>query len=489
MTPDHPRNCATHALTDKARARAIFEYLSLLQEAETLDIAELEKILFSLRAETGNAEMRQTMLEKLFIAFRAHLKPFLRRFADIRIPLDRNFRHQTGILQGFLDNLAATHETLLEDDSVRRQPEIALEIMERIAFCLYQHIYVSHLVVAPVQTGIWQRLHGIHLSSLRLPLAPGRQPPLASYREALLLAAAQPTSCAAHELEFVAEYAHKCADTIFFTTEMPQDGNAVFWVEPTHDFALFALTRRSLPSGYRAFYFSTAKAAERSRKDLEALDAGATAESLHLPKLAQTPAGQGALRRLATAWSAPGKRHFPRRRQANHRRARLCAGLARFRQLLQKKDGESEVDISQWMIINESPDGYALMHMSGTIGHVRIGDVVALRPDANPGWLVCLVRWAISENPEHIEIGLQIIALDAIPASLVDGESRFVHTPLLLLPEYPSLRSASALVAPVGTITGDRCAIRLGGSKKTRDLSGLKVCEQNSCIEMFTLAE
>ncbi|MDR3157563.1 MAG: hypothetical protein LBU11_00825 [Zoogloeaceae bacterium] len=486
MTADQPRNRAIGDLTDKARTRAIFEYLSLLQEAETLDIAELEEILFSLRASTGNAGMRQTMLEKLFVAFRARLKFFLHRFVGIRIPLDRTFRHQTGILQGFLDNLAATHELLLEDIPLPQQPEVALELMERVAFCLYQHIYVSHLVAAPVQTGIWQRLHGVYLRSLRMPSVPA---PLAAYREALLLAAAQPTSCAAHELEFVAEYAHKCADTISLSAKMPQDDETVFWVEPAHDFALFALARRPLPPGYRAFYFSTDRAAEQARKDLEALRTGASAESLRLPELAQTPAGQGALRRLESVWGAPGKRHFPRRRQANHRRARLCAGLARFCQLLQKKGSESEVDISQWMIINESPDGYALMHLSGTIGHVRIGDVVALRPDANPGWLVCLVRWAISENPEHIEIGLQIVALDAIPATLVDNESCFVHTPLLLLPEYPSLRSASALIAPAGAITDNRCAIHLSGSKKSRDLSGLKVCEQNSCIEMFMLSE
>ncbi|MDR1349245.1 MAG: hypothetical protein LBJ59_00415 [Zoogloeaceae bacterium] len=489
MTANRPRNRVPNAPTDKARARAIFDYLSLLQEVETLDIAEMDKILVSLRADAGNAGTRQAMLEKLFIAFRARLKAFLRRFVGIRIPLDRTFRHQVGSLQGFLDNLAAAHEMLLEDRLIQQQPEIALNLMERVAFCLYQHMYVSYLVAAPVQAGIWQRLHGVYLHSLRLPLDAGHRQALAAYREALLLAAAQPTSHAAQELEFVAEYVHKCAGMVLLTAETPQESGAVFWIEPAHDFALFALARRPLPSGYRAFYFSTAEAAEQAVKDLEALNAGASAEALQLPELAQTPAGQGALRRLASAWGVLGKRHFPRRRQANHRRARLCAGLARFCQLLQKKDSEGEVDISQWMIINESPDGYALMHLSGTIGHVRIGDVVALRPDANPDWLVCLVRWAISENPEHIEIGLQIIALDAIPATLVDDESRFVRTPLLLLPEYPSLRNASALIAPTGAITDNRCAIRLSGSKKSRELSRMEVCEQNSCIEMFALTE
>jgi hypothetical protein len=469
----------TNALADKGRARAIIEYLSLLQEAETLDIAELGKILASLRAETWDAGMQQTLLEKLFSVFRARLKPFLRQFVGVCIPLDRSVRHQSGLLQDFLDNLARAHETLLKIVPTPYPPEIVLSFMERIAFCLCQHIQVSYWIAAPVRAGIWQRLHGVYLRSLGLPC----RPPLVAYREALLLAAAQPNSCATQELAFVTEYVHKCAEKVVLTTELPQKRDAVFWIVPTHDFAPFALARRLLPPGCQTFYFSAAEAARQAENDLAALNAGAQA----LPEWA--PAGQGALRRLAIVWGAPSKRHFPRRRQVNHQRAWLCAGLARFCQLLQKRGEARETDGSRWMILNESPEGYALMHLNGAVGQVRIGDVVALRLEASPDRMVCLVRWAISENPEHIEIGLQVVAQEAIPAVLVDNESSFVRTPLLLLPECPSLCRASALIVPAGALADKRCAIRLSGSKKIRNLSRMEVREQNSCIEMFALTE
>jgi hypothetical protein len=75
------------------------------------------------------------------------------------------------------------------------------------------------------------------------------------------------------------------------------------------------------------------------------------------------------------------------------------------------------------MVTNESPDGYALMHMSGQTDDVRIGDIIALQAvDEQTGmsqaWHICIIRWAISENPEHIELGLQILAPSATAVEL-----------------------------------------------------------------------
>ncbi|EKE16563.1 MAG: hypothetical protein ACD_10C00912G0001, partial [uncultured bacterium] len=64
------------------------------------------------------------------------------------------------------------------------------------------------------------------------------------------------------------------------------------------------------------------------------------------------------------------------------------------------------------MVTNESPDGYALMHISGNTNGLHVGDIIALQAlgehvETPAAWHVCLIRWAISENPEHIELGLE----------------------------------------------------------------------------------
>jgi hypothetical protein len=468
----------------EAELRVIQAFLAEHQGTGELDAKELIAQLKRLR-ETGLPPLAcQNTLEMLFTCLNLRLKTQVGSFVGSRIPLDRGLRQQVHALQNLLDNLAAAYEWLLDSLPEDAPVETLFPPLERITFCLHQHLYISYLVAAPAQQGIWQRLHNAHQRSLRAPLEPtahGRK--LTAYREALLLAAGQPASHASRELEFVADYIALLADRIVFTAEPPADSSAIFWIEPTHDFSLFALSRRAPPSEYHVFYFSCAHLAAQVQQHLDALHAGQSAHDLHLPPLANTPTGQGALRRLIASWGAPGKRRFPRRRQANHRRAVLCAGLNRFCQLLQQNTRDDSKDFSQWMIINESPDGYALMHLNGTTGHIRIGDVVALRPDSDPGWLVCLVRWAISENPEHIEIGLQIIALDAISGTLSDSATPI---PVLLLPENAPMRTVPALLVPSGSVTGKHCTLRLDGSSKVRECKELKVIEQNGRIELFT---
>ncbi|MDR1888433.1 MAG: hypothetical protein LBQ81_03485 [Zoogloeaceae bacterium] len=450
-------------------------------EAGELDAKELGAQLKRLR-ETGLSPLScQNTLEMLFTCLSLHLKAQLGNFVGSRIPLDRGMRQKVHALQNLLDNLAAAYEWLLETLPEDTPAHTLFPPLERIAFCLNQHLYISYLVAAAARQGIWRRLHTVYQRSLRAPLEPGDHHKLTAYREALLLAAGQPSSYASRELEFVADYITRLADRIVFTAALPTDSRAIFWIEPTHDFSLFALSRRTPPAEYHVFYFSCAHIAVLARQHLDALSAGSRAYELHLPALADTPTGQGALRRLISAWSTQGKRRFPRRRQANHRRATLCAGLNRFCQLLQHATMEDSKDFSQWMIINESPDGYALMHLNGAAGHIRIGDVVALRPDSEPEWFVCLVRWAISENPEHIEVGLQIIALNAISGRLDDHAS-----PILLLPEHMPMRATPALLAPSGSVTGEQCTLHLEGSDKVRKCKALTLIEQNGRIELFS---
>jgi hypothetical protein len=467
----------------ETQLRAIQAFLAEHQEAEALDTKGLAAQLKRLR-KTGLAPLAlQNTLEMLFACLNLRLDAQIKGFVgSARIPLDRGLRQKVSALQSLLNDLAAAYEELLKALPEDASLDILFPPLERVAFCLYRHLSIGYLVAAPTQQGVWRRLHSVYQRSLRAPLETGSHHKLTAYREALLLAAGQPASHTSRELEFVVDYIAQLADRVILTAEPPAHSSAVFWIEPTRDFSLFALSRRAPPPDYRVFYFSCAHFAALAQQHLDALGAGRSARELRLPTLADTPTGQGVLRRLISDWGSPGKRRFPRRRQANHRRATLCAGLGRFNQLLQRVTRGDDKDFSQWMIINESPDGYALMHLSGKTGHIHIGDVVALRLDSDPGWLVCLVRWAISENPEHIEIGLQIIALDAIPGTLADNSAS-----VLLLSEHALLRAMPALLAPSGCVAGKECALRLVGSDSTRVCKALRLIEQNARVELFAI--
>jgi hypothetical protein len=151
---------------------------------------------------------------------------------------------------------------------------------------------------------------------------------------------------------------------------------------------------------------------------------------------------------------------------------RFWAGIDGLWHLSKQKD-TAAVELSRWMITNESPDGYAVMHVSGKIGTLSVGNVAAVRTGDEKNWQICLVRWAVSENPEHLELGLQILAPKAVPAILARPATVKERSicGFWYCPEIPSLRSSQLLVVASGalepTTTRNCCWLskaRTGGS-------------------------
>jgi hypothetical protein len=219
------------------------------------------------------------------------------------------------------------------------------------------------------------------------------------------------------------------------------------------------------------------------------LEAGTPPQEINLPEFAGTPAGRGVLYRLADRWSDTGKRRFPRRRQDH--RTLLATGIDGL-WLLSRKGEATDVALSTWMISNESPDGYAVMHVSGHTGALSVGDVAAVRTGSDPNWQVGLVRWAVSENPEHLELGLQILAPRAVPAILAHPSDKegTEYSRALILPEIPRLRSGELLVIAAGVLPTHHQKLILVIEDQNvfvREVHCTRVHEQTSSVEILSI--
>lgn len=476
-------------LTD-ANVRLILTWLATHRDSPDMDLEALPEHLQSLRKSSLPARQTLKLLEMLYTCTAASLEARMTQLSKASIPLPRQIRQQFNTLQEILDGFALAYESVfaaLPHDASPRETSLTLE---RTASCLSRHLHISHLVAAPPSLGIWQRLHATFLQTRQA----NPDQPLPPYGEALLLACAQPASFSAQELMFIAHYAQDQARSLKISEQPPEDIKGVFWIDPSRDFPAFALARRAPPPEFKVYYFSCRAVAQQAETHLQALIQGQSAQSLNLPPLASTPAGKGTLRRLIAFWGSPGKRRFPRRRQAH--RATLCSGLNRLWRMLQTPEKMSSDDFSQWMITNESPDGYALMHLNGKAGRVRVGDIVALRTETDAGsserWQICLVRWAISENPEHIEIGLQVLAPEAIPARLAvpSDPGNKAQTSALILPELPPLRPEPVLVVPAGSIVDPQHKLLLlieRSNLEIRQVRTAGICDQTERVEVFTI--
>ena len=485
----------------QAGMRAVFQWLDTppaLQPAD--ELAPLRTHLAALRDTPATAHQRASALDRIYARSTSVVTRLLPALTDVSLPVPRKTRQMIRSLQDLLQMLAEDMFQTLDDfdehliRGLRRPKELTLW---RTLRALVQHLLISDLAASPSGNGVWQQLHQVYATARHLGLTDstpeGEQNSLqAIYFSALLLGCAQPASFTSREINFVADYLERFAT---FATPLNEENPAdesVFWVDPQRDAPAFACSRKTAAPDTPVFYFSCARIATLLAEQLTALDAGSTAQQTGLPDYADTTAGHGVLRRLASYWGHPGKRRFQRRRQ--NYRAVLCAGLESLWQLFQDDDTAAS-DVSNWMITNESPDGYAIMHVSGKTGKLAVGDIAAIRTESGKDWQICLVRWALSENPEHLELGLQILAPRAVPAILAlpadtIGSDNNRRLPVLILPEIPLLRSTQTLVVASGELHDQNNKLFLiveQENVEVREIRTTHLDEQTGRVEVFSI--
>ncbi|MDR2839120.1 MAG: hypothetical protein LBV49_11240 [Azonexus sp.] len=484
-----------------ADIQGILEWLAVGHDhSGSNDAEQLYGQLFKLRNTPLPLPHRIKLLDLLCGHVERIVKTELQGFQSVSLPVGRRVRQRikrvirllAALTQDYFNSLAK----LLDSDggnSLHSPQNSLLRAMQGIIW----QIKISHLLAAPTGTGLWQQLHAAFRTARRLSLetfpgprgGPGIQ---RAYTNILLAAVAHPASFSAAELTFISSYIEGSPLPVELSTMPPASDDGVFWIDPERDFPAHALIRRIPAPRSQPLYFSCAAVAAEIYRQLGELEAGASAASLNLPAFAETRSGQGVLRRLAELWGNPAKRRFVRRRQFS--RVNLCLGLDNLWRLMRHNDPLPQ--LSEWMVLNESPEGYALMHVKGSTEGLHIGDVVAVQvideQDENPKpWCICLVRWAVSENPEHIELGLQLIASRAIAAEISQPDNLDAHrVTALVLPETLPLRPFESLLVASGKIGNGNTPLVLLIEKDNlliREIHAGKLTEQTSNIELFNV--
>jgi hypothetical protein len=412
--------------------------------------------------------------------------------SELVLPVPRKTRRIVNSVLDLLQMLA--DDTLALQEGVPRPappPELALW---RSLQALAQQLMISHLIACPTPTGCWQQLHQTYATARRLQVntavPKGTSRSLQDvYYSAVLLGCAQPASLTPLEVLFLAAYFERFADQVEVLSAALPITPGTFWIDPARDVAALSSLRKISRPTDLPDCFSCLRLCLLLKDQIAQLDAGIPAQELNLPDFAGTPAGRGVLVRLAARWGDSGKRRFLRRRQ-NHRTL-LGTGIDGLWQL--SKTGEAaNVNVSTWMVTNESPEGYAVMHVAGNTGALSVGNVVAIRTDSDQNWQICLVRWALSENPEHLELGLQILAPKAVPAILAQPShgTGTEHLRVLILPAIPKLRSGQTLVVATGALPKERKKLLLlieGDNISVREVHRTSIDEQTSSVEILSI--
>jgi hypothetical protein len=155
--------------------------------------------------------------------------------------------------------------------------------------------------------------------------------------------------------------------------------------------------------------------------------------------------------------------------------------------LLGKDAARPLAGIQKWEVINESPGGLAIMSVAGVRGEIESGSTLALRRDAEQPWSICIVRWARSEHPGQLELGLQIVGIGFQPVEVgFRGRAAKKLEPALALPAMEPVRRHPAMLAPAGTYASRRFVfVREGASLYIAQARALGLDMQTSRVELF----
>ncbi len=145
------------------------------------------------------------------------------------------------------------------------------------------------------------------------------------------------------------------------------------------------------------------------------------------------------------------------------------------------------------MVTNESPDGYALMHVSGKTARLAAGDIVAIRTETDFGLADLYrslgtfgksgasgTRAANSGDTRHI----------CASGRFAGWQSMGSNQPVLILPQIPPMRTTEALVAPAGTAQRGRGKLVLlveQDNLEIREMLATHLDEQTSSIEVIAI--
>ena len=168
------------------------------------------------------------------------------------------------------------------------------------------------------------------------------------------------------------------------------------------------------------------------------------------------------LRLLHNAWSAAAT--APRRFSRTQFKPRIdmITGLPAILRLLsgrtlgrrQSDDAHGdEQDASEWLVINESPDGFGIQHLSGEAPALDIGDLVLLRPREHGKIHICLVRRSNHAGREHLELGVQLLSSNAYAIPLPSEDILALGQQGLLLSQLPAFGNASGIIIAAGALT------------------------------------
>jgi len=436
--------------------------------------------------------LRQEVTERLLDYCNGLLPRLDSTLAAGTLPLSAQTRNAAALADDLLTELAYSYKLLLVEQSRRlfgfASSGRALLPVIRTMQLLSQRLMLGYRMYATNPKAAWQELHELYQFALRRglahrTLAEEGDTPFSIYRRTLLIAFAEPLKLMPGDLDRLVAWLERFGQQATLAPAGHQkSGQGLFLIKSQRDVPGYALSKRHhpVPQGHDLL-LNTLPLAETLLDQLARLSANEPPDSLKLPQETNEPAFRDLMGRLVKHWGAVPNRRFTRLR--THARVEICVSIRGIWEFLNSRGTTRQVN-GEWMVTNESPRGFALMHVKGPIEPIRVGEVIGLRTRDSQTCHICVVRWVLSDNPEHLELGLEELAPTARPVSIRKTRGASQETePVLLLPEVPSLNQAPAILAPLFPLDST-CELSLGDLQSKLRVRATRLLERTVSVQL-----
>ncbi len=329
-----------------------------------------------------------------------------------------------------------------------------------------------YMTYHPLPAGMWLELHELHRLAQSLgsdDKTLGEAPPASlAYRQALLLALADPPHMSRDEIVHTRLYLHKLGALAGLQPAMGRPARAGFVVATDSDRA----PGTPGPETKRGLWLDTDLLCQQLRDIVLRLRTGDTPQRIGLPPGMRSDVSLMLGKRLLKLWRTGAQRSF-KRYPAAAASLQMVSGVSCIHRLLggesqgcesQMEDedslaihdvrplgaGPASLQTSHWTISNDSAAGLALRGTPAEPLNLRVGDALALRSDATEPWSLAVIRWIRMRDAREVELGVERLSplMQPVWVRPFRGHRSAHPEPALFLPGLTALQQPDRLLLP-----------------------------------------
>lgn len=434
-----------HAVETRPKATA--EWLARLPFASPVDTAQqLVMALYSLN--------RQPLSEDARYALLALYRPVVARAADSLetllaesgVPPHAQQRHNGVLLRELLIEHSIGYKHLLlalGSQRIGRNPARRMtEVTARLMAANRDVLNACHLTYSPPPEGLWLEMHQLYQQAQATEVADmavdDALPAGRVYCQALLLALADPPHMSRTELAHTRLYLETFGALATLETGRDNPAQHGFAIPADSDRCHSPLPADGNTGQDNTLWLGTDEICRHLRDTGNHLRTGHSPRQAGLPQDMEDAFSLSLCKRLLKLWRNPTQRAF-KRYAAPGTTVQLVAGVSAIHYLLElglpaagpNAQGAGQMQpnreigaivtppialhSSHWTITNDSAAGLALSGTPDAPLNLKVGDALAMRPDATAPWSLAVIRWLKMRDARQVELGIERLSPQVQP--------------------------------------------------------------------------